>query len=95
MADRRQSSKIKFADAVAIARALLSLSAREDDARQEWQPIETAPKESGHYIIGWCKQWHQPICVRWLSGLNRWNTAFQPFQPTHWQPLPSPPLSQD
>src|SRR5688572_13094731 len=34
-------------DTMTVARALLSLSAREDDARQEWQTISTAPDTPG------------------------------------------------
>lgn len=53
-----------------------------------WQPISTAPK-NGTDVLGWCRAWAGHVVqVRYLTGLDRWNTA---MQPTHWLPLPAPP----
>lgn len=53
-----------------------------------WQKIESAPKD-GTYVLTWCRQWKDDVISnRFLTGPDRWATA---FQPTHWQPLPAPP----
>lgn len=70
-----------------------------------WQPIETAPKAYGtapllfwdgvDYQIGWWAVSLKPYRFEgWTTG---WETAggydvgYNQINPTHWQPLPSPP----
>jgi hypothetical protein len=70
-----------------------------------WRPIETAPRSYhpplsfyNHHapdILGlWGKafycvcSWGGPSNPRWVGGDNK----PVPFQPTHWMPLPEPPL---
>ena len=61
----------------------------------EWQPIETAPKDgrlilaatpratdfSGFFVV----YWSGPD-ENWLYSVGRW------IKPTHWMPLPAPPV---
>lgn len=69
---------------------------------EDWQPIETAPKDrrlllwDGHdMLIGFWGVSPSPYCFAgWTTG---WETAsgydvgYAPISPTHWQPLPEPP----
>jgi allantoicase len=62
-----------------------------------WQPIETAPKDGSHMILG-CSTYVD--CGYWDDGWTLYpdDTAphdnycvrFNP-EPTHWMPLPEPP----
>ena len=71
-----------------------------------WMPIETAPKDGTRIVLGnpdwlvvWSGSWlaEQPPGepdYRWNSWGPRWErTGFcdRDLNPTHWQPLPSPP----
>jgi len=68
-------------------------------ASPAWQPIETAPKD-GTVVLGWSGVWSvgMPETVLWLDRAERsgWFTyaGHHRFmnQPTHWMPLPAPPL---
>ncbi len=61
----------------------------------DWRPIETAPKD-GSTIIGWCREWGEPQTIDWSKGEfgEHWYTAVMlpRYQPTHWMPLPKPPI---
>ena len=63
-----------------------------------WQPIETAPKD-GTGILVYCQKsltvpvtggyWDDhPACQCWIAG----GYMQKVFPPTHWMPLPAPPL---
>ncbi len=62
---------------------------------QEWQPIETAPKDQAKIIAGayigraWCVGvcWYSEHAGQWLVQTGN----FPDKQPTHWMPLPPPP----
>ena len=68
----------------------------------EWQPIDTAPKD-GTWIWAFYprkfRHWDQYAVARWLDtpGNNSmwWDAAEHrdDEQPTHWRPLPPPPTS--
>lgn len=64
-----------------------------------WQPIETAPKD-GSKLLGWEPPdsiYTSPVlyAVCWWSG-NGWVRDGDDFdlvvEPTHWMPLPEPPV---
>ncbi len=78
----------------------LTTALREDRAtgraEEEWQPIETAPKDGTHILV-WRPdegdrkhKAHAGICY-WRK--NCWYTSRRYQQPTHWKPLPAPPGS--
>lgn len=61
-----------------------------------WQPIETAPKNTA--LLLWWPHWSQfePI-VGWWQINGGWQSGELPLEgdntpPTHWMPLPEPPL---
>ena len=60
----------------------------------QWQPIETAPKDGTSILLGWSGVDAQ--CGRWVrSGYRNgfWADHGAIFtNPTHWQPLPAPPI---
>ncbi len=64
-------------------------------ARSAWMPISTAPKD-GTDILAYQKWEDGPeriLVMRW-DEKGGWRTnvhSFVRFDPTHWQPLPSPP----
>ncbi len=55
----------------------------------DWQPIETAPKD-GTEILTWDGNEHQILW--WLDAVG-WvgDDDFLDKLPTYWQPLPEPP----
>lgn len=85
--------------------ALASLCA-DREATEEWQPIETAPRD-GTSVDLWAKrektsEWSRYTDCRW--GQPRWGTEpigdkkwlglndqYSIVTPTHWRPLPKPP----
>ena len=69
-----------------------------------WLPIETAPKDGTNILVHWPEMFHCSFTAHWNTGKwsdapigwkwSGWsNNAFQ-VGPTHWQPLPKPPISQ-
>jgi hypothetical protein len=81
--------------------------AREAKKRLEWQPIETAPMDKtklflffdgemavGYYQEAWEKERSDGVM---MSGTACWlahddNEGLTVVTPTHWQPLPPPPI---
>lgn len=63
----------------------------------EWQPIESAPKD-GSSILAWpCYSGNGVSQVQWRDMKRtpgRWEHQWGrgvPVEPTHWMPLPKPP----
>lgn len=60
----------------------------------EWQPIDTAPKESGNILVFVPPRF---ITLGWHAEGDGWMDATCPehagpeIDPTHWLPLPEPP----
>ncbi len=59
----------------------------------EWQPIETAPKDGTH-ILGWCKR-YGAIEVWWFQDMHYYagwmDSGDSEPEPSHWMPLPTLP----
>jgi len=75
------------------------LSAREREEMElckpeQWQPIETAPRD-GTWILGYetFLDDHHPCqrIVYWSKDRGCWFDDEYDFAPTHWMPLPDPP----
>ncbi len=64
----------------------------------EWEPIETAPTDKRYYIlVGWADSEHTPPDIAHYSK-GRWYGALhgkfpRDLEPTHWMPLPDPPVA--
>lgn len=75
-------------------------------AAPDWQPIETAPRTLNLNtetldFLGWCPDptaphggdrriiWWEPKIKKW------WGDRDIEEQPTHWQPLPTPPQPEN
>ncbi len=73
----------------------------------EWQPIETAPKNSTSILIYCPRSERKPVCEAWWAIAyegdhgGHWQTSIGPngrgytileASPTHWMPLPPPPI---
>lgn len=63
---------------------------------EAWRPIETAPKDGTWFLAYWPVQTFEDRIqtTRWLHGDCRFVDAsdfMDHIQPTHWQPLPTPP----
>ncbi len=72
---------------------------------QQWQPIETAPKDGTVVMVcnedgAWIAK-YVPIYPSGYRAENPWFSLMlnhnhmrkgKPFGPTHWMPLPAPPL---
>jgi hypothetical protein len=76
------------------------------DSMNEWQPIETAPKDGTRFLAFFPLEkndeyYAQIVIIRW-SYYKRWESAEYggeldyefDSQPTHWMPLPNPPKQE-
>ena len=61
----------------------------------EWQPIETAPKDGTHFLGGWWiqRKWHCTACRVSPQGKIYIFPRSLRYDPTHWTPLPEPPVT--
>jgi len=63
----------------------------------EWKPIETAPKNCRILIGRVGHQW--AVSAKWNERKEYWSTGQTPMdffsEPTHWMPLPPPPVNQN
>lgn len=74
--------------------------------KMEWQPIETAPKDGarvdlwGKNMLRWDRGGERIVNVAWgkvtdWMGTERYDWMHgrgEDFKPTHWMPLPPPPV---
>ena len=73
----------------------------------EWQPIETAPKDGSAIlaVVQWMwsdgtpgeaqdvVHWHQAGFWACATPMNYLQALDEGVTPTHWRPLPAPPVS--
>ena len=61
----------------------------------QWQPIETAPKDARSEILVFLNDELMGPCYRvvFSSVTNEWSDGVDIYEPTHWMPLPPPPLA--
>ena len=88
---------VELCNAIDAARAAVG-----NPPASAWQPIETAPRD-GTRLLTWDGEDMQLAWVKrdfsdpeWDKHLNFWvytdeELTYYDYQPTHWQPLPSPP----
>lgn len=82
-------------------------SLRKQIAEQGWQPIESAPKDGTCLILAtlsgiasWPGFWDQGEhnywgYSGWYDEMDRGNIlTAEPYEATHWRPLPDPPIDQ-
>lgn len=78
--------------AAAAAQGFRDGAAKEQQA--EWQPIETAPKDSSYVLLAG-KYRNDVASGYWLqsayAGNGAWIWPFVHKHPTHWMPLPAAP----
>jgi hypothetical protein len=62
----------------------------------DWQPIETAPKDGTNILLGWPTMVLSGYWADWRSRKS-WVTSrgeySDKYAPTHWMPLPDPPVA--
>jgi hypothetical protein len=69
---------------------------------QDWQPIETAPRDGTQVLliaryptnVAWSDQYHSWWYTRAVTEDVHWARWPHSFLPTHWRPLPAPPEGQ-
>lgn len=85
--------------------ALAAIQSQPDVVVGGWQPIETAPKDGTRVLLYLAAPWSRLELARWYQPWGNWQTdGDEPDQfrdeycgigsqlPTHWQPLPPPPV---
>lgn len=82
-----------------MAESIAAWNRRAIPSPSAWRTMESAPKD-GTSIIGYQAtegDFHKCMGVVWSwEAKDYWHCADYPgLQPTHWQPLPSPPESAD
>lgn len=97
----RNFALANIADGPALSRAELGaflLDVIELGDRLDWQSIDSAPRD-GRTIIGWHESWYQPSTIRWNTETDRWRSfpnasgdIEMASWPSHWTPLPQPPV---
>jgi hypothetical protein len=64
--------------------------------QNEWQPIETAPRDGMPVLLGFPCNFHAMVghCEEGVWGELDSDFGFEPFsvKPTHWMELPEPPV---
>lgn len=81
--------------ALRAAPAETRLALAREIAPDQWQPIETAPRDA---MVVLCMTQHRgylhtPMKVGYMGEDGTWVVFGGSWQPTHWQPLPAPPVA--
>lgn len=70
---------------------LIELIIRERESSSAWQPIESAPRD-GTLILCVDKDGVMEVCFYTGQGDFMNHISYTYCEPTHWQPLPEPPM---
>jgi hypothetical protein len=62
-----------------------------------WQDIATAPKDGSHVLLFWQEVSRWPVVGWWFAPWDQWRAGNYYCgktmgKPTHWMPLPAPPI---
>lgn len=73
------------------------LSAARTASANGWEPIEMAPKDGTEVLVYVPRRRLGPLYASASNptGDQWWGRGFGDLQPTHWCPLPAPPVSRD
>ena len=100
LVEEKYNAMIKERNDLADEVAQLTSHILSDGAFQEWQSIETAPKDGG-YILCWSEGTHRILKYRSFPASSccpaeaGWfDDVLERWLPTHWMPLPEPPKEQ-
>lgn len=77
-------------------RELCDLALRGLNAGDQWRTMESAPKD-GTSVMLWNEDYARPITGEYFEATkwsNGWKHTYA-TQPTHWQPLPTPPAMKE
>lgn len=76
---------------------LTAAALRHLSALNEWQPIETAPRDGNNILLFWCGVVRMGFWLDNSKTMQAWDgwvpadrKSFRD-NPTHWRPLPAPP----
>lgn len=84
----------RCADAAEIEQLRAELAAaREREARMQWQPIETAPRDGSSVLLLGRGGRHADGFweAKAYAGNGCWVWPYVKCEPLHWMPLPAPP----
>ncbi len=69
---------------------------REELARYEWRPIESAPKDGTSILVCNATIGGEPMCAHYSAIYNNWQLERKGvWIPTHWMPLHEPPAPEE
>lgn len=73
-----------------IAKSILDERNRRKDG---WQPIETAPKDGTKVLV--YTEYGRTFVAAWWEDYDDWRYHYEGYvtKPTHWMPLPEPPIT--
>lgn len=89
----------KWLEKVANERDTLIAALRSFPAGETWRPIASAPKD-GRQVLLWWPYWTKRPTIgywkhtRWIAEASLSEADTDPT-PTHWMPLPTPPVPAD
>ncbi len=85
-------------DSAALASDILAALRRvEAETREEWRPIDTAPKDGTPVLLYFPSRYQGKGGISWGCWINNeWldSVAIRDNSATHWMPLPPPPSKE-
>jgi hypothetical protein len=97
--DTQRGNERFYQGMVSALEFVLSLANRPSPAPaavEAWQPISTAPKD-GTEVLVYVPRRLGPLFAGAsnTTGIQWWSRNLGDVQPSHWMPLPAPPISRD